>query len=98
MTEKAPEMETDPRGRVVALEQGIAANGQRLTTLEAWRTQRDIDSARHDERWKRMDDKIDAVGKKVDKISEGLSRIMWMVVTGIVVAIVGFMIKGGFAP
>lgn len=90
-------METDLRGRVVALEQGAAANGQRLTTLEAWRTQRDIDSARHDERWKRMDEKIDAVGKKVDKISDGLSRIMWAVILGLVAAAIAFVVKGGLA-
>lgn len=78
------EQQADLRARVVALEQ--------------WRVQRDIDSARHDERWKNMDDKIDAVGKKVDKISEGLSRIMWMVIAGIVMAAVTFMLKGGFAP
>ena len=92
------EMEPDLRGRVVALEQGFAANGQRLTVLEAWRTQRDIESARHDERWKRMDDKIDAVGKKVDKISEGLSRIMWTVIVGLIMAGLAFIVKGGLAP
>jgi hypothetical protein len=96
--DKANDMETDLRGRVVALEQGAASNSQRLTTLEAWRTQRDIDSARHDERWKRMDDKIDAVGKKVDKISEGLSRIMWTVILALIAAAIAFVVKGGLAP
>jgi hypothetical protein len=70
----------------------------RVVALEQWRVQRDIDSARHDERWKRMDDKIEGVGKKVDKISSDLSRILWIILTAVILAIVAFMIKGGFAP
>lgn len=81
--EMAPDGNSDLRARVVALEQ--------------WRVQRDIDSARHDERWKRMDDKIEGVGKKVDKISADLSRVMWTILLAILAAIVSFMIKGGFA-
>jgi hypothetical protein len=68
----------------------------RVVALEQWRMQRDIDSARHDERWKRMDDKIEAVGKKVDKISGDLSRVMWIILAGIIMAIITFMVKGGF--
>lgn len=98
MIEKATDMEPDLRGRVVALEQGLSTNSTRLTNLEIWQRQRDIDSARHDERWKRMDDKIDAVGKKVDKISEGLSRIMWTVIVAFLLAGVAFIVKGGMAP
>lgn len=84
-------MEPDLRGRVVALEQFTAANGQRLTTLEAWRTQRDIDGARHDERWKHMDEKIDG-------ISRTLLRINWLIIGGIIAGFIGFLIRGGFAP
>jgi hypothetical protein len=45
-----------------------------------------------------MDEKIDAVGKKVDKISGDLSRITWTIIAAIILAIVSFMIRGGFAP
>lgn len=69
----------------------------RVVALENWRVQRDIESARHDEKWKHMDDKIGDVGKKVDKISSDLSRIMWLILSGIILAIVAFMVKGGFA-
>jgi hypothetical protein len=96
MTEKATDMDTDLRGRVVALEQGFATNGTRLTNLEAWQRQRDIDSARHDERWKRMDDKIDAVAKKVDEVSGNLKWIGKTVIGAIILAVVAFMISGGF--
>ncbi|WP_292411267.1 hypothetical protein [Mesorhizobium sp.] len=81
----------------------------RVVALENWRVQRDIESARHDERWKHMDDKIGDMGrsmkgeianveKKVDKISSDLSRIMWIIIAGILTAVIAFMIKGGFAP
>ncbi|RWE31535.1 hypothetical protein [Mesorhizobium sp.] len=68
----------------------------RVVALENWRVQRDIESARHDERWKHMDTKIDGVEKKVDKISSDLSRIMWIIIAGIITAIITFMVKGGF--
>jgi len=90
-------MDTDLRGRVVNLEHQGQNREQRLAALEAWRTQRDIDSARHDERWKNMDEKIDHVGKKVDKIANDLSRGVWAVILGIIAAIIAYMVKGGFA-
>lgn len=77
---------------------GSADLRARVVALENWRVQRDIESARHDEKWKHMDEKIDHVGKKVDKISSDLSRIMWLVLSGIILAIVAFLVKGGFAP
>ena len=69
----------------------------RVVALENWRVQRDIESARHDERWKHMDAKIDGVEKKVDKISSDISRVMWIIIAAILTAIIAFMVKGGFA-
>lgn len=87
----------DLRSRVVSVEHQVQSNVSRLATLEAWRVQRDIEGARHDERWKAMDSKIDHVGTKVDKIAGDLSRIMWLVLSGIILGVVAFLIKGGFA-
>ncbi|TPL33736.1 hypothetical protein FJ973_29565 [Mesorhizobium sp. B2-1-3] len=70
----------------------------RVVALENWRVARDIESARHDEKWKHMDDKIDGVGKKVDKISSDLSRVVWLLLSGIILAILAFIVKGGMAP
>ena len=89
--DKANEMDTDLRGRVVALEHSSQNRESRLVALEAWRTQRDIDGARHDERWRHMDEKIDG-------ISRTLSRINWLIIAGIIAGFIGFMIRGGFAP
>lgn len=69
----------------------------RVVALENWRVQRDIEGARHDERWKHMDTKIDGVEKKVDKISSDISRVMWIIIAAILTAIIAFMVKGGFA-
>lgn len=69
----------------------------RVVALENWRVQRDIESARHDEKWKHMDAKIDGVEKKVDKISSDISRVMWIIIAAILTAIIAFMVKGGFA-
>ncbi len=80
----------------------------RVVALENWRVQRDIESARHDERWKHMDDKIGDMGKamkheianvakKVDKISSDISRVMWIIIAAVLTAIIAFMVKGGFA-
>ncbi len=70
--------------------------------MEAWQRQRDIDSARHDEKWNAMETRIDTrfsgLEKSVHDIQSSLSRINWLIIGGIVAGIVGFMIKGGFAP
>lgn len=91
MTTKATDMEPDLRSRVVALEHSTQSREARLAALEAWRTQRDIDSARNDERWKHMDEKIDG-------ISRTLLRINWLIIGGIIAGFIGFLIRGGFAP
>lgn len=102
MTDKANEMDGDLRARVVTLEHASAAKEQRLSALEAWQRQRDIDSARHDEKWNAMEARIDArfsgLESSVGEIKNALSRINWAIILGIIAGIVGFMIKGGFAP
>ena len=94
-----PETENDLRARVVGLEHSTQSNNQRLTTLEAWQRQRDIDSARHDEKWVAMDARIDTrfngLEYSVKGIQSTLSRIMWIVVGGIGAAFVTFVISGG---
>lgn len=68
----------------------------RVVALEQWRVQKDIDSARHDERWKRMDDKIEAVGAKIDEVAGTLKFIGKTFIGAIVLAVAAFMIAGGF--
>jgi len=68
----------------------------RVVALEHWRVQKDIDSARHDERWKRMDDKIEAVGAKIDEVAGTLKFIGKTFIGAIVLAVVAFLVAGGF--
>ncbi|WP_155269211.1 hypothetical protein [Brucella anthropi] len=91
--------ESDLRSRVVGLEHATQSNNQRLTILEAWQRQRDIDSARHDEKWVAMEARIDTrfsgLESSVKGIQSTLSRIMWIVISGIGSAFVVFLISGG---
>lgn len=96
---KAEAMETaDLRSRVVALEQGSQNREARLAAVEAWRTQRDIESARHDERWSHMEKRLDGIEKDIGSIQGTLTWIMRIVIGGILMGVVAFLIKGGFAP
>lgn len=69
----------------------------RVVALESWRVQREIESARHDERWKHMDDRFNRLESKLSDLSGTLTWIMRIVIGGILVGIVTFMLKGGFA-
>ena len=70
----------------------------RVVALELWKAQQDIESARHDERWKHMDDRFNRVEKSLSEMSGTLTWIMRIVIGGILIGIVAFMMKGGFAP
>ena len=98
MTERTSDMDTDLRARVVTLEHAAANKEQRLAGLEAWRTQRDIESARNDERRKHMDDRFNRIETKLSGLSDTLTWIMRLVIGGIVLAIIAFLVRGGFAP
>lgn len=97
-----PDTDFDLRSRMVSAEHTIQGNSQRIAALEAWQRQRDIDSARHDEKWNAMDARIDArfsgIESSVGDIKHALSRINWLIIGGIITGVVGFLIRGGFSP
>ena len=76
-------MESDLRARVVALEQ--------------WRVQRDIESARHDEKWLGMEKRLTTIEKDISGIQETLTWIMRIIIGGILAGAVAFILKGGFS-
>ncbi|WP_018859967.1 hypothetical protein [Rhizobium sp. 42MFCr.1] len=43
-----------------------------------------------------MDMRFTSIDKKIEAINATLSRIMWLVLGGIIMGAVGFMLKGGF--
>ncbi len=91
--------DSDLRSRVVGLEHATQTNNQRLAVLETWQRQRDIDRARHDEKWVAMEARIDTrfsgLEYSVKGIQTTLSRIMWIVLGGIGAGFVTFVISGG---
>lgn len=102
MVEKATDMDGDLRSRVVTLEHASAAKEQRLSALEAWQRQRDIESARHDEKWnameKRIDSRFSGLEKSVHGIQTSLSKVNWLIIAGIISGLCAILFKGGFAP
>lgn len=102
MNEKATDMDGDLRSRMVSVEHQVQGHGQRLSAMEAWQRQRDIDSARHDEKWNAMEARIDTrfsgLEKSVHDIQSSLSRINWLIIGGIITGIVAFLVQGGFSP
>lgn len=69
----------------------------RVVALENWRVQRDIESARHDERWKHMDDRFNRLDLKLSGLNDTLTWIMRIIIGGILAGVVAFMLRGGFS-
>ncbi|MCP8895363.1 hypothetical protein KYK29_10495 [Shinella daejeonensis] len=96
------EADPDLRSRMVSAEHTIQSNTQRITAIESWQRQKDIESARHDEKWTAMDARIDTrfsgLENSVSDIKKVLSRITWLLISGIGAGVVSFLMKGGFSP
>lgn len=92
-------MDGDIRSRVVSLEHTAQSNTQRLTTLQAWQRQRDIDSARHDEKWTAMEKRIDVRFSGLEDSTKGiqtsLTWIVRLILGTIAVGILGLLMKNG---
>jgi hypothetical protein len=88
MTERTPDMDHDLRSRVVGLEHSSAAKETRLIALEAWRGQRDIADAVRDEQMK-------GIKGDLSSIKTTLSRLVWLMITGLAMGFIAFIINGG---
>lgn len=86
----------DLRSRVVALEHSAAAREQRLMNIELWRNQQDVFNARRDEQFKHLDERFDNLDKKITALNDTLTWITRLVLGAIVLAVVAFMVRGGF--
>lgn len=89
-------MDPDLRNRVVALEHKSLASEPRLAALEAWQRQMEIFNARRDEQFENLKGRFDTLDKKLDGVSGGISRVLWLIAGSVVVVVVGFALKGGF--
>lgn len=85
---KEDEMQADLRARVVALEQ--------------WKGEMTVLSARNDEKWTAMEDRITSrfagIEKSVNDIQGTLTWLVRLIIGGIVMAGLAFMVGGGFVP
>ncbi|MBK0022076.1 hypothetical protein IAE29_12155 [Ochrobactrum sp. S46] len=90
-----PEGESDLRSRLNSLEHLVTALVSRITTLEAWQRQSEIADARTDEKWKNVDRRFDNLETQIRNVNGVLTRIMWIVLGGILAAAVTFVVSGG---
>ena len=89
MDQQRTDMENqDLRARLARLEQGFQAREQRLTALEQWRIATDLALVRRDEQFS-------VIKEDIKTIKSTMSRIMWLIVSAIVAAIMAFLIRGG---
>lgn len=99
MIDKDTEMEHggDIRSRVVALEHKFAAADQRMLSVENWQRLADIAEARKSEQFNAMTDRYTRIEDDLEKISQTLGRIMWLIIGGIITGMVAFIIRGGLS-
>lgn len=99
MTQQS-ETDMDLRTRVVRTEHDLTDHNRRISDLEKWRQTNEINDARKEEQLKGMETRFDArfssIEKSITSINGTLSRVMWLVLSGIIMGIVAFLIKGGF--
>lgn len=69
----------------------------RLRDLEAWRSLKEVEDARDDERQKAMIAHNERIDARLGSIESHLSKVVWLVLTGIIGGFVAFMISGGIS-
>ena len=77
------------RGRMREAEKTLVQYGERLNTVDTWQRNADVAAARRDEQFQTI--KEDLKG-----IKQNVSWLVKLLVGAILLAIVGFMIRGGF--
>ena len=87
----------DLRSRVVNLEQQLTGMLPRVVVLEKFQVQSEIADARKDEQWKHMDNRFNDLEKKISGVSDTLAKVVWLIISALILGVVSFMIKGGFS-
>ena len=88
----------DLRTRLVGVEHTVQGYNQRLTALEAWQRQSEIGEAKRGEQWATLQRDLVDITKSISEVQGTLRWIGRTIIGAILVAIVAFMIRGGFAP
>lgn len=90
------ENDFDLRSRVVNLEQQLTSILPRLVVLEKFQVQSEIAEARKDEQWKHMDNRFNDLEKKISGVSDTLAKVVWLIISALILGVISFMLKGGF--
>ena len=69
----------------------------RVVVLEKFQVQSEISDARKDEQWKHMDNRFNDLEKKISGVSDTLAKVVWLIISALILGVISFMIKGGFA-
>ena len=91
------ENDFDLRSRVVSNEHHMTAMALRVTSLEQWQRQAELADARKDEQWKHMDNRFNDLEKKISGVSDTLAKVVWLIISALILGVISFMIRGGFA-
>jgi hypothetical protein len=67
----------------------------RVGALESWRVGRDIESARHDERWAHLESRFNRVEKGLTDINATLVWVMRIVIGAVIAAGLALIFRGG---
>ena len=68
-----------------------------MTNLEQWQRQAELADARKYEQWKHMDNRFNDLEKKISGVSDTLAKVIWLIISVLILSVVSFMIRGGFA-
>jgi hypothetical protein len=89
---------SDLRTRIVGVEHTIAANNQRLTSLETWQRQSEIGEAKRGEQWATLQRDMGTITDRIGEVQGTLKWIGRTIIGGIIIAIMAFLVGGGFSP
>lgn len=97
-------MEPDLNHRVGLLERDFRDHAKTISNIveevrviSSWQRSQDLIMAREDERDKALNKRLDAIEADIRSIKGGFSKAQWVVISAVILAIVAFAFKGGFA-
>lgn len=70
---------------------------KRVEELETWKADMNTYRAVERERAKAIEVRFDQMDKRLDKIDNHVGRIVWLIVTAIIMGAMSFIMDGGFS-
>ena len=73
----------------------ITIISRRVKVLEEWKSEQQTEQRLSELRNQHLDQRLDAMNGKIDTINANISKVGWLVVSAIIVALISFIVKGG---